>query len=60
MAMRCFVGIDLGAESGRGIAGLFDGRQIKLEALHRFPNGPVSIGGSLRWDVLRLWSEIQL
>ncbi len=59
MAMRCFVGIDLGAESGRVIAGLFDGRQIKLEALHRFSNGPISISGSLRWDVLRLWSEIQ-
>ena len=60
MAERCFLGVDLGAESGRVIAGLFDGRHISLEELHRFSNGPVTIGGTLRWDVLRLWSEIRI
>ena len=59
MTEQCFLGVDLGAESGRVIAGLFDGRQIKLEALHRFSNGPVAVGDTLRWDILRLWSEIQ-
>lgn len=59
MSERCYLGIDLGAESGRVVAGLFDGRQIRLEELHRFPNGPVSVAGTLRWDVLRLWSEIR-
>lgn len=59
MAERCYLAVDLGAESGRVVAGLFDGRQVKLEELHRFANGPVSVGGTLRWDVLRLWSEIQ-
>src|SRR5690606_20339267 len=48
-----------GAESGRVIAGLFDGKRVRLEPLHRFPNGPVNLAGTLRWDVLRLWSEIQ-
>ena len=56
---QIFLGVDLGAESGRVMAGLFDGTKITLEELHRFPNGPVSIGGTLRWDVLRLWSEIK-
>src|SRR2546425_11727749 len=56
---RCYLGVDLGAESGRVIAGLWDGKRIRLEELHRFPNGPVEIAGTLRWDVLRLWSEIQ-
>ncbi len=59
MTQTCFLGVDLGAESGRVMAGLFDGRQIRLEQVHRFPNGAVSIGNTLRWDVLRLWSEIQ-
>jgi hypothetical protein len=59
MSEKSFLAVDLGAESGRVIAGLFDGRQIRLEELHRFPNGPVSVGDTLRWDVLRLWSEIQ-
>jgi rhamnulokinase len=59
MTQTCFLGVDLGAESGRVIAGLFDGRQIRIEQVHRFPNGAVSVGNTLRWDVLRLWSEIQ-
>jgi rhamnulokinase len=59
MAERCYLGIDLGAESGRVIAGLFDGQRIRIEELHRFSNGAVQVAGSMRWDVLRLWSEIQ-
>lgn len=59
MAEQCYLAVDLGAESGRVIAGRFDGSRITLEPIHRFTNGPVSLGGTLRWDVLRLWSEIQ-
>ncbi|MDB5335945.1 MAG: rhaB [Planctomycetaceae bacterium] len=59
MTEQCFLGVDLGAESGRVIAGLFDGSRVKLESLHRFSNGPVTVGETLRWDVLRLWTEIQ-
>ncbi len=59
MKSQCYLGVDLGAESGRVIAGLWDGKRIRLEALHRFPNAPVEINGTLRWDVLRLWSDIQ-
>jgi rhamnulokinase len=58
MKRQCYLGVDLGAESGRVMAGLWDGSQMRLEELHRFPNGPVEIGRTLRWDVLRLWSEI--
>ncbi len=59
MTKHVYLGVDLGAESGRVMAGLFDGERIAIEELHRFPNGPVSVGGTLRWDVLRLWSEIK-
>lgn len=59
MSERCYLGVDLGAESGRVIAGLFDGQQVKLQPVHRFKNGTVSVCDTLRWDVLRLWSEIQ-
>ncbi|HJZ58855.1 MAG TPA: rhamnulokinase family protein [Gemmataceae bacterium] len=54
-----FLGADLGAESGRVVAGVFDGRRVRLDELHRFPNGPVEIAGSWRWDVLRLWGEVR-
>lgn len=59
MAHRVYLAIDLGAESGRVMAGLWDGKRIRLEEIHRFPNGAVPLAGSLRWDVVRLWAEIQ-
>ena len=59
MTERIYLAADLGAESGRVMAGAWDGRRIKLEELHRFPNGPVEVAGSLRWDVEKLWSEVQ-
>ncbi|HVM50925.1 MAG TPA: rhamnulokinase family protein [Candidatus Acidoferrum sp.] len=59
MPQRVYLAIDLGAESGRVVAGLWNGKTIRLEELHRFPNGPVWLGESLRWDVVRLWAEIQ-
>jgi rhamnulokinase len=49
---------DLGAESGRGVLGLFDGQRLKLEVVHRFANGPVPILDALYWDVLRLYAEM--
>jgi len=58
MARQCYLAVDLGAESGRVIAGHFDGRAIELQELHRFPNVPVTVAGTLRWNVISLWSEI--
>ena len=54
-----FLACDLGAESGRAVVGHMDGERLRLEELHRFPNGPVQVLGSLHWDVLRLWNEIK-
>ncbi len=51
--------IDLGASSGRGIVGKFDGEKISLEEVHRFTNDPVNIGGHLYWDTLKLFTEIK-
>ncbi len=59
MSAQCYLAVDLGAESGRVMAGLFDGQQVRLEELHRFSNGPVAVADTLRWDVLKLWAEIQ-
>ena len=59
MPARVYLAIDLGAESGRVMASLWNGKTIHLAEVHRFPNGPVYLGDSLRWDVVRLWAEIQ-
>ena len=50
---------DFGASSGRAIIGCFDGDKITLEDVHRFSNDPVSVGGTVYWDVLRLFYEIK-
>ncbi len=57
-ATRKLLAIDLGAESGRGLLGLFDGQRLQLELVHRFPNGPVQTLDTMHWDVLRLHGEI--
>jgi rhamnulokinase len=49
---------DLGAESGRGVLGLFDGQRLSLEVVHRFANGPVRTLDALHWDVLHLYAEM--
>ena len=51
--------IDLGASSGRGIIGSFDGERLALEENHRFPNEPVTIAGQFTWDMLRIFHEIK-
>ena len=51
--------IDLGASSGRGIVGKFDGNKITLEENHRFSNDPVTVAGKFTWDMLRIWFEIK-
>ncbi|MCG6155016.1 rhamnulokinase [Rubinisphaera margarita] len=58
MSEQVYLGVDLGAESGRVMAGRFDGQRLQLDELHRFPNGPVNVAGTLRWNVVGLWKEI--
>jgi len=54
-----FLAMDLGAESGRALLAGFDGERILLEEIHRFPNVPVRVAGTLHWDALRLFDEIK-
>lgn len=50
--------IDLGASSGRVIIGKYNDRQLELEEIHRFANGPVPEDGKLRWDYKNLLEQI--
>ena len=56
---RKFLAFDLGAESGRGILGHFDGKRLELTELRRFPNGPVPVLDHLYWNPLQLFAEMQ-
>ena len=50
--------IDLGASSGRVMAGRVGTQRLELLEMHRFANGPVRIGPTLHWDVLGLYREV--
>ena len=50
---------DFGASSGRAMLGIYDGKKIYIEEIHRFPNEPVYVHGTLYWDVLRLFHEMK-
>ena len=52
--------IDLGAESGRVMAVHFDGSRLQLEEVYRFSNHALLVNGSLQWDILGLWREVQV
>lgn len=59
MTNKSVLAVDLGAESGRVMAVHFDGSGLRLEELNRFSNRAVNLRGTLYWDFLHLWSEIQ-
>ncbi|MEV0901376.1 rhamnulokinase family protein [Actinoplanes sp. NPDC049802] len=54
-AVGTFAAVDLGASSGRVVVGRFDDGDLRLDIVHRFPNEPVRVGGTLHWDILALY-----
>lgn len=59
VSTKTYLALDLGAESGRAVLGRLQRGILSMEELHRFRNEPVEYGGSLHWDVARLWLEIR-
>jgi rhamnulokinase len=54
-----YLAFDLGAESGRAIAGRLRSGKLSIEELRRFANQPVYYNGAMHWDAPRLWFEMQ-
>ena len=54
-----YVACDLGAESGRVVLGKVADGKVRLEECHRFPTGPTVVNGSLRWNLVKFYDEIQ-
>jgi rhamnulokinase len=51
--------VDLGASGGRVMLGVIGGRdRLELRELHRFPNVPVRVLGTLHWDILSLFQGV--
>lgn len=54
-----YLAFDFGAESGRAILAHLHSGVLTTQEIRRFKNEPVEYGGSLHWDVARLWWEVQ-
>ena len=51
-------GVDLGASGGRVVAARVGNDGVELHEVSRFPNAPVAAGGTLHWDILRLYANV--
>ncbi|MGQ9488468.1 MAG: rhamnulokinase [Armatimonadota bacterium] len=58
MSSQGYIAFDLGAESGRAVAGIYNGQRLELQTVHRFPNTPLRLPDALTWNVLRQYAEI--
>ena len=56
---QVLLAVDLGASSGRVVAGLFDGGRLALEEVYRFDNGGVPAAGALYWPIFNQWQQVQ-
>ena len=54
-----YLACDLGAESGRLMLGSLENHTLTLEEVHRFPNTPLKVGDSLRWNIPQLFEELK-
>jgi len=52
-----FAAVDLGAESGRVVAGRLDGGSVAVEVVHRFANRSQWLPDGLHWNVALLFSD---
>jgi len=62
MSSQEFLAIDLGAESGRGVLGSFDGNRVTLSEIGRFATGANAIthaDGTARWDIDGIFREVE-
>lgn len=50
--------VDLGATSGRVMVGQVGPNSLALNAVARFPNGPVDHGGERHWNITGLYSSV--
>src|ERR1700727_3005621 len=61
-AVVAVAAVDLGASGGRVMVGQVStgrgGDQLELHEVHRFPNTPVRVLGTLHWDILGLYRGV--
>ncbi|MEU8379277.1 rhamnulokinase family protein [Streptosporangium sp. NPDC048865] len=53
-----YAAVDLGASSGRVVVAEIGPDTLELREAHRFANVPVRAGGTLHWDILRIYRGV--
>lgn len=59
LTRKTYLAADLGASSGRLVAGRFDGHKLSLHDVHRFANGGVTFNNRLQWNFTGLWQNVK-
>lgn len=55
---RVYIGVDLGAGSGRVLAAEYLNGRIELCELHRFENRPIQLRNGIHWNLAELFGDI--
>lgn len=53
-----YIAFDLGGSGGKLFLSQYNGDKLELQEIHRFSNAPLSINGSLYWDVYKIYNEM--
>jgi rhamnulokinase len=59
MKKHSFLAFDLGATSGRSIAGYLEGDHLEMKELTRFPNAMITVHGHYHWDIYSLFEHLK-
>lgn len=59
MSKHTFIAFDLGATSGRTIAGTLENGKITMEEMTRFPNGIIGLLDHFHWDIVGIFNILK-
>ena len=57
--MSTFIAFDLGATSGRAIAGTLTDGKIFMEEISRFNNSMITVGEHFHWNILGIYNILK-
>jgi rhamnulokinase len=59
MSLQTYLAVDLGAGSGRVVAGLYDGKTLRIADVNRFANQGFPLPSGWHWNITQLFSDIK-
>ncbi|WP_295937188.1 rhamnulokinase family protein [uncultured Alistipes sp.] len=59
MKKHTFLAFDIGATSGRAVAGTLSGVKFEMREIHRFPNAILEVHGKYYWNIYQLYEHLK-